>query len=60
MAASKPAHSPEEFARRGQAIYDQTVRPALRPEDEDKFVAIDIDWELTRSTGMITQRPSGC
>src|SRR3989442_10407080 len=41
-----PNHTPgnsEEFSRRGQEIYDRDVRPALRLEDEDKFVAIDIE-----------------
>jgi hypothetical protein len=43
MTGRQPRHSREEFARRGQEIYDQIVRPALRPEDENKFVAIDIE-----------------
>jgi hypothetical protein len=43
MNASKARYSSEEFSRRGQEIYDRDVRPALRPEDEDKFVAIDIE-----------------
>jgi hypothetical protein len=43
MATREPRYSREEFARRGQEIYDQVVRPALRPDDEDKFVAIDIE-----------------
>lgn len=43
MTANKALYSSEEFSRRGQAIYDRDVRPALRPEDEDKFVAIDIE-----------------
>ena len=30
-------------ARRGQAAYDQYVRPKLRPDDNGKFVAIDIE-----------------
>jgi len=42
MVASKAFFSSEEFARRGQEIYDRDVRPALRPEDDNKFVAIDI------------------
>ncbi|MGH7223877.1 MAG: hypothetical protein ACRELF_11650, partial [Gemmataceae bacterium] len=38
-----PRYSREEFARRGQEIYEQVVRPALQPGDEGKFVAIDIE-----------------
>lgn len=34
--------TPEEFGRLGMEAYDRYVRPILRPEDEGKFVAIDI------------------
>jgi hypothetical protein len=43
MSIRGPRYSKEEFARRGQEIYDRVVRPALRPEDDFKFVAIDIE-----------------
>ena len=43
MPASGPRYSKEEFARRGQEIYDRVVRPILRPDDDYKFVAIDIE-----------------
>jgi hypothetical protein len=43
MAVREPRHSPEEFARRGKELYDEKVTPALRPEDQDCFVAIDIE-----------------
>ena len=33
----------DELASLGRDIFDQQVRPALRPEDEGKFVAIDVD-----------------
>ena len=33
----------EEFARRGDAAYERFVRPILKPEDDGKFVAIDIE-----------------
>ena len=33
----------DERARLGGDIFDRQVRPALRPEDEGKFVAIDVD-----------------
>ena len=32
-----------EDARRGQEAFDRHVRPQLRPEDDSKFVAIDMD-----------------
>lgn len=43
--------SKEEFARRGNAIYENDVRPQLKPADEGKFAAIDIEtgaFELDR------------
>jgi hypothetical protein len=43
MATRGPRYSKEEFARRGQELYEQVVRPTLRPEDDFKFVAIDIE-----------------
>jgi len=33
----------DEFARRGDAVYDQQIAPRLSPGDEGKFVAIDIE-----------------
>jgi hypothetical protein len=43
MTVRGPRYSKEEFARRGQEIYERDIRPRLRPEDEGKFVAIDIE-----------------
>jgi len=43
MPDTEPRRSLEEIARRGAEAYDRHVRPALRPEDDNKFVAIDID-----------------
>ena len=42
----------EEFAKRGDAIYEKEVQPRLNPEDEDKFAAIDIETGSTRLTAM--------
>ena len=39
----------DELARLGGAIFDQQVQPSLRPEDDGKFVAIDVasgDYEV--------------
>lgn len=41
--APHPRYSKEEFARRGNEIYEREVRPHLSEEDEGKFVAIDIE-----------------
>jgi hypothetical protein len=43
MATRAPRYSADEFARRGEAIYNRDVRPVLRPEDDNRFVAIDIE-----------------
>src|SRR5437899_2461005 len=43
MSTTKRRHSKEEFARRGDAIYEKDIRPQLKADDEGKFVAIDIE-----------------
>jgi hypothetical protein len=46
MASVKRRYGKEEFARRGDEIYERQVRPHLKTEDEGKFAAIDIDSGL--------------
>ncbi len=49
MPAAEPRRSLEEVARLGAEVFDCQVRPALRPEDDGKFAAVDIetgDYEL--------------
>ncbi len=36
-------YSKDEFARRGDALYEKTVRPQLSAADEGRFAAIDIE-----------------
>ena len=43
MASTQRRYSKEEFARRGDAIYEEKVRPQLKADDEGKFAAIDIE-----------------
>lgn len=46
-----PRYSKEEFARRGDEIYDRDILPKLKPEDDGKIVAIDIEtgnYEIDR------------
>jgi len=43
MAPTKRRYSKEEFARRGDAIYEADVLPRLTAADEGTFVAIDIE-----------------
>jgi hypothetical protein len=44
MAAQRgPRYSKEEFEKRGDAIYEEKVRPKIKKKDIGKFVAIDIE-----------------
>lgn len=43
MASTKRRYDKEEFARRGDAVYERAVRPNLKPEDEGRFAAVDIE-----------------
>jgi hypothetical protein len=43
MASTKRRYTKEEFARRGDEVYETRVRPHLKTEDEGKFAAIDIE-----------------
>ncbi len=49
MGSVKPHYSKEEFARRGDAIYEKDILPKLAAKDTGKFLAIDIetgDYEM--------------
>jgi hypothetical protein len=49
MASIQPMHSREEFARRGDEIYERDIAPKLKAGDEGKYVVIDIesgDYEI--------------
>jgi len=46
---SQPRYSKEEFARRGDEIYERVLRGTLESGNEGRFVAIDIetgDYEI--------------
>ena len=43
MAVIRPRYSKEEFARRGDEIYERDISSRVRPDDEGKFVVIDIE-----------------
>jgi hypothetical protein len=65
MAATHPRYSKEEFARRGDAIYESSVSSRMGPADTGKFVLIDIesgDYELdadeiAASDRLLARRP---
>ena len=49
MPTIQPRRTLDELAALGGDIFDRQVRPALRPEDKGKFVAIDVetgDYEM--------------
>jgi hypothetical protein len=59
MSTGPALFSPEEFSRRGQEIYDREIRPNLRPDDNDQFVAIVIEsgsYEIDRDDFAATER----
>ena len=43
MGERQPRYSKEEFARRGQAIYEKRVRPQVEEGNRGKVVAIDVE-----------------
>ncbi|HKA55208.1 MAG TPA: hypothetical protein VKJ47_16260 [Candidatus Binatia bacterium] len=45
MTVRQPRYSKEEFARRGNAIYEQRVRPQVEAGNRGRVVAIDIETE---------------
>ena len=66
MPATEQHRTPEEIARLGSEAFDRHVRPALRPEDDGKFAAVDIrtgDYEIDEDdyaavTRLRARRPS--
>lgn len=49
MSFANPSLTPEQLAQLGIATFDRCVQPALRPEDDGKYAAIDVlsgDFEL--------------
>jgi len=65
MATQQSRYSKEEFARRGNDIYERDVRPKVADGNEGKIVAIDIETgmfevaedTLTASDRLLARRP---
>jgi hypothetical protein len=65
MAVRQPRYSKEEFARRGDEIYESQVRPQVEAGNYGKIVAIDIetgafevaDELLVASKRLLTRSP---
>ena len=66
MSTSQPRYSKDEFAQRGDEIFERAVRPQLKAEDEGKFVVIDIETgayeidtdELSASDRLLASHPN--
>ena len=43
MTATKPKLGMEEFARRGDEIFEQSIRPQLKRANAKHFIVIDIE-----------------
>ncbi len=55
----QPRYSKEEFARRGQDIYERLIRPQVEPGYDGAFAAIDIEtgaYELDADDYTATER----
>jgi hypothetical protein len=55
----QPRYSPEEFARRGEAIYQNDIRPQVEAGNRGRIVAIDIetgDYEMGSDVLAATDR----
>ena len=53
MAIRQPRYTKEEFAQRGDLIYQNQIRPQVEADNHGKIVAIDIetgDFEVANST----------
>ena len=65
MAVSQPRYSKEEFARRGDEIYEHDLRPHVEAGNEGKFIVIDIETgayeidadELVASDRLLARHP---
>lgn len=66
MSTTHPRFDKEEFARRGDSIYDRQIRPIVERNHEGDFVVIDIETgeyevdpsELAASDRLLTRMPS--
>jgi hypothetical protein len=59
VASPERRYPKEEFARRGNAIYERDIRPHLKLEDDGKVLAIDIEtgeYEIGRSELAVCDR----
>ena len=60
MPATESRRTPEELARLGSELFERRVRPTLRPEDDGKFVALDVQTGDYSSMKTTTRPSRGC
>jgi hypothetical protein len=66
VSMTRPKYGKEEFARRGDELYERNVRAAVESDHEGEFVAIDIDTgafevdadEMAASDRLIARLPN--
>ena len=61
MKKSEPRYDKDEFARRGDDIYERQIKPVIEAGNEGKYVAIDIesgDYEVDVDELVATDRLS--
>jgi len=49
---SRPALSSDEISERGQALFDEKIRPTLGPSTRGKFLVLDVEtgeYEIDRN-----------
>ena len=59
MMTRQPRYSKEEFARRGDEIYNRDIRPQVEVNNKGRFLAIDIEtgeYEMAEDTLTASQR----
>ena len=52
-------YTDEEIGRRGEAIYEQHIRPLVEAENHGKYVTINIEtgeWEMGEESSLLTRR----
>ncbi|MGE0132099.1 MAG: hypothetical protein AB7U82_28795 [Blastocatellales bacterium] len=65
MTELRPRYSKEEFARRGDEIYERDIRPIVENGNEGKYVVIDIESgeyemdadEIAASDRLLVRKP---
>jgi hypothetical protein len=48
MTVRQPRYSKEEFAQRGDEIYESQIRSQVEAGNQGKIVAIDLDWQPSK------------